>query len=179
MKPYIKTIPKPLTFCEKLFDKNVLQIKKLVKDIGDLTPLMHKEQQQQKLYDGSSIITDTFFTEVNKNIKTYGLISLEYNHNENLINSKNRLRYKIKYNISKEFITLQLEDILTPKKIETEDSKITNISILSIAESKMQIKDEFIIEGFQNFEQYNKINPVSVRIIDPDIQTKLLFYSKK
>ena len=43
----------------------------------------------------------------------------------------------------------------------------------------MQIKDEFIIEGFQNFEQYNKINPVSVRIIDPDIQTKLLFYSKK
>ena len=121
MKPYIKTIPKPLTFCEKLFDKNVLQIKKLVKDIGDLTPLIHKEQQQQKLYDGSNIITDTFFTEVNKNIKTYGLISLEYNHNENLINSKNRLRYKIKYNISKEFITLQLEDVLTPKKIETED----------------------------------------------------------
>ena len=27
---------------------------------------------------------------------------------------------------------LQLEDILTPKKIETEDSKITNISTLSI-----------------------------------------------
>ena len=36
----------------------------------------------------------------------------------------------------------------------------------------MQIKDEFIIEGFQNFEQYSKINPISVRIIDPDIQTK-------
>ena len=43
----------------------------------------------------------------------------------------------------------------------------------------MQIKDEFIIEGFQNFEQYNRMNPMSVRIIDPDIQTKLLFYSKK
>ena len=43
----------------------------------------------------------------------------------------------------------------------------------------MQIKDEFIIEGFQNFEQYSKINPISVRIIDPDLQTKLLFYSKK
>ena len=24
-----------------------------------------------------------------------------------------------------------------------------------------------------------KINPISVRIIDPDLQTKLLFYSKK
>ena len=43
----------------------------------------------------------------------------------------------------------------------------------------MQIKDEFIIEGFQNFEQYSKTNPTSVWIIDPDIQTKLLFYSKK
>ena len=43
----------------------------------------------------------------------------------------------------------------------------------------MQIKDEFIIQGFQNFEQCSKINPISVRIIDPDILTKLLFYSKK
>ena len=76
-------------------------------------------------------------------------------------------------------MTLQLEDILTPKKIETENSKITNISILSIAESKMKIKDEFKIEGLQNFEQYRiKINPIIVRIIDADLQNKLLFYSK-
>ena len=32
---------------------------------------------------------------------------------------------------------------------------------------------------FKIFEQYSKINPISVQIIDPDIQTKLLFYSKK
>ena len=63
--------------------------------------------------------------------------------------------------------------------METEDSKITNISMLAIAESKMQIKDEFIIEGFQNFEQYMKINPISIQTTDPDIQTKLLFYSKE
>ena len=43
----------------------------------------------------------------------------------------------------------------------------------------MQIKGEFLIEGLQKLEQYNKINPVSVQIIDPDIQSKLLFYSKK
>ena len=70
--------------------------------------------------------------------------------------------FKINYNINKKFITLQLEDILAPEKIETEDSKITNISILSTAESKMQIKDEFIIEALQNFEQCNKIKPISV-----------------
>ena len=43
----------------------------------------------------------------------------------------------------------------------------------------MQIKDEFIIEGFQNFEQYTEINPISIRISDPNLQTKLLFYSRK
>ena len=42
----------------------------------------------------------------------------------------------------------------------------------------MQIKDEFLIEGLQKFEQYSKINPISVQIIDSDLQTKLRFYSK-
>ena len=36
-------IPEPLTQCEKLFDKNVLPIKKLVKGIGDLNNLTIKE----------------------------------------------------------------------------------------------------------------------------------------
>ena len=71
------------------------------------------------LYDESSIITRTFFTEVNKKIQSYGLISLEYDKTtENLINSKNRLKFNILNNIQKEFITLQLEDILNPKKLE-------------------------------------------------------------
>ena len=43
----------------------------------------------------------------------------------------------------------------------------------------MQIKDEFLIEGLQKFEQYSKINHISVQIIDSDLQTKLRFYSKK
>ena len=40
----------------------------------------------------------------------------------------------------------------------------------------MQIEDEFKIEGLQNLVQYSKFNPISVRIIDPDLQTTLLFY---
>ena len=73
------------------------------------------------------------------------------------------MRFKIKYNISKEFITLQLEDILTTKKIKTEDSKFTNVSILSVDNFKMQIKNELKIEGFQNFEKYSIINPVILK----------------
>ena len=34
MKLYIEKIPKLLKYCDELFDKNVLEIKQLVKDIG-------------------------------------------------------------------------------------------------------------------------------------------------
>ena len=44
MKLYIKKIPKPLNNCEEFFDKDVLEIKNLVKDIGDLNTLIHREQ---------------------------------------------------------------------------------------------------------------------------------------
>ena len=122
MKPYIRKIPKPLTDCEKLFDKDVLEIKQLVKDIGDLNTLIHREQKNFVLYDDSNIISNTFFTELNKNIQSYGIISLQYDYNnEKAIKWKNKLRFKINYNIKKEFLTLQLEDILSPKKIGTED----------------------------------------------------------
>ena len=133
MQTIHKKIPAPLSFCEQLFDKNVLEIKKLVKDIGDLTPLIHKEQKLFFIYDDSNIITNTFFTEFNKKIQCYGYIPLEYNHdNEKLINSKNRLSFKIKHNTKIEFLTLQLDDILTPTKIETDDSKIIFFSMLPV-----------------------------------------------
>ena len=43
----------------------------------------------------------------------------------------------------------------------------------------MKIIDEIKIEGFRNFEQYMKTNPINIRIIDPEVQTKLMFYLKK
>ena len=133
------------------------------------------------MYDDSSIITYTFFTEVNKKIQSYRLISLEYDKTTaNLINSKNRLKFNILNNIQRKCITLQLEDISNPKKIETLDSKITNFSIILIRRQKrMKFLDEFKIEGFQNFQQYLKINKVNIQIINPQIQNKLLFYANK
>ena len=158
MKPYIRKIPKPLTDCEKLFDKDVLEIKQLVKDIGDLNNLIHKEQKNFILYDESDFIKETFFTELNKNIPSYGIISLHYDYNKKtLINWKNKLGFNINKNIKKEFITLQLEEALAPKKIETEDSKMTNISILTVSEFKKKIVASFLIEGLQEFERYLKI----------------------
>ena len=178
MKPYVRKIPKPLTDCEKLFDKDVLEIKQFVKDIGDLNNLIHKEQKTFILYDESDFIKETFFTELNKNIPSYGIISLHYNYNKKtLINWKNKLGFKIDKNIKKEFITLQLEKALAPKKIETEDSKMTNISILLVNEFKKKIAASFLVEGLQKFEQYTTINPINVGIIIPYLRNKLSFYS--
>ena len=67
-------------------------------------------------------IKETFFTELNKNIPSYGIISLHSDYSKKtLINWKNKLCFKIDKNIKKEFITLQLEEALAPKKIETDD----------------------------------------------------------
>ena len=66
-----------------------------------------------------------------------------------------------------------------PKKIETTDSKIKNFSILATGEMNKKIIDELIIEGFQDFEQYMKINPINIEISDSEIPTKLRFYSKR
>ena len=42
-EPSVVNIPEPISQCEKLFDKNVLSIKKLVKDIGNLNNITIKE----------------------------------------------------------------------------------------------------------------------------------------
>ena len=44
---------------------------------------------------------------------------------------------------------------------------------------KQKIIDQALIKGFQNSGQYDKINPVNVRITDPEIRSKLSFYSRK
>ena len=64
-----------------MFDKDVLEIKQLVKDIGDLNTLIHREQKKFVLYDDSNIVSNKFFTELNKNIQSYGIISLQYDYN--------------------------------------------------------------------------------------------------
>ena len=89
------------------------------------------------------------------------------------------MKFNVLNNVRKEYLTLQLEDILTPKKIETVDAKITNFSILATRKLNMKVTDEIKINGFQNFEQYLQISPIEIQINDTDIQNKLLFYANK
>ena len=119
-----------------------------------------------------------FFTEVNKKIPCYGLISVEYDKNdEQLITPQNASKFNIQYKNRKGNIILQLENILNPKKIETVDCKIKHLSILVTkrkylvgAKRKMpNIIDEFKTEGLQKFTQYTKIHPIRIEINNSEI----------
>ena len=117
MKPHIRKIPKPLTDCEKLFDKDVLEIKQLVKDIGDLNNLIHKEQKHFILYDESDFVKETFFTELNKNIPSYEILSLHYDYNKKtLINWKNKSGFNINKNIKKRVHNIAIRRSFSTKK---------------------------------------------------------------
>ena len=92
---FITKLPRPLHLAELLFAKNVIPIKRLVKNIGDLNKIVEKNRKIF-LYNDGDIITHIFFTEVNKKIPCFSSISLEHDRsNERLITPKNTLKFNI------------------------------------------------------------------------------------
>ena len=65
-KASVVDISESMTECKKLFDKNILPIKILVKDIGDLHFIDEKVRTKYFLYDDSNLVTNIFFTELKK-----------------------------------------------------------------------------------------------------------------
>ena len=63
-----------LAKAKRLFDKNVTPIKSLVEKIGDLSRLT-LDQRNYFLYGISNITNRTFYTELNRKIQTYGMIT--------------------------------------------------------------------------------------------------------
>ena len=59
---------------EDLLNKNAKEIKELINRIGDLSKLT-LEQKSFFLYNESNYINHIFYTELNKKIQVYGLIS--------------------------------------------------------------------------------------------------------
>ena len=119
-----------------------MKIKKLEKDIGDLNDIIFKETKKFYLYDDSNFVSNTFFTELNKKIQSYGFILLLYTKsNYQLVNSTNRLKFNVLNNNERDHLIFQLEDILSPYQIKTTDSKISNFSILAAGKMKQKIID--------------------------------------
>ena len=136
-KPYFKNIPTTLADAELLFDKDVLEIKALVKKSENLLQEVNYPDAQRNfvLYDNENIVHSTFFTEIKKNFATYGIFSTRHKQKGNiLIDRQNRIEFLLQNDTKKQSLTLQLEDLLKPKTIATTDSKMSNITILKVGE---------------------------------------------
>ena len=181
-KPFFKNIPTTLADAELLFDKDVLEIKELVKKTQKFITEDNYPDANRNLvlYDNENIVVPTFFTELGKILSAYGIFSTRHKQKGNiLIDSRNRIEFQFDKNIEKQTLSLQLEDLLEPKTIATTDSKMSNITILKVNEiPKKKIVETFIIQGIQKFEKFKQLNPLNVEVIDSEIRNKISLYAR-
>ena len=174
-----KDLPNDLDDCEKLFDKDVLEIKKLVNDIGQLKEITEYEQLNLALYDDSNIIEETFIQRFNKQIQLYGFISIPFANSKknHLITLKNLLPFRVNKDIQKENLSFELGYLEKEDNIVTNEKKIHNLSIVCIENKKPMplIEKEVIIEALQSFDQYQKLNPIEIKITDSDVFKELIY----
>ena len=169
-------IPQDIDACEKLFDEEVLKVKKLVKDIGQPKEIPEYEQINLALYDESNIIEETFVQRINKKIQLYGIASIPFAHTKknHIVSLKNLLPFRINENNKKHKITFSLENLEGKTPIATSDNKIYNLSIIAVEDTKMpKIEKEITIEALQSFDKYQKLNPIEIQITDSDIFKEL------
>ena len=171
----LKDLPGDLDDCEKLFDKDVLEIKKLVNDISLLKEITEHEQLNLGLYDNSNLIEETFIQRFNKRIQLYGFISIPFAQNKknHLVTLKNLLPFRVKTDIQTEKLSFELAYLEKTDKILTSDKKIHNLSIVRVEKRNMGfVEKEIIIEGLQSFNKYKKLDPIEIKITDSEIYNK-------
>ena len=172
-----KDLPNDLNECEKLFDEDVLKIKKLVGDIDELKEIIEDEQLNLSLYDDSNLIEETFIQRFNKHLQLYGFISIPFANTKksNLITLL--LPFRVKRNVQKESLILELSYLEKTDQIATTDKKNHNLSIVCVENLKKMVivEKEITIEGLQAFEKYQKLNPIDIKITDNEMFRKLIF----
>ena len=104
-----------------------------------------------------------------------------------MITPTKTLKSKIQKEEYKENIVIQLEKITKEKPIKVKDYKVTNFSILGTREKKKvgnkrpmphKIIDQVKIGGLQNFDTYDKLNPVDIGIRDRKVNSFLARYRR-
>ena len=148
-----KDLPDDLAECEKLFDEEVLKIKKLVRDIGEINELTEDEQLNLILYDDTNTIEETFIQRFNKQLQLYGFISIPFANTKknNFLTLKNLLPFRVKRDIQKENITFELSYLEREDQIATNDSKIHNLSIVCINQNKcLLLKKKLLLRVYNH-----------------------------
>ena len=140
-KTSVIDLPKTLDETEQIFDEKVLEIKKLVKDIGNVN-FDSIEQLNLSHYDRSNLIKETYFQRLNKHIQIYGITILKRKDKGRILTIKNPILFKTKRNIFKNELLFDLSYLEDEKIVKTIDDKIHNISILVIEKEKEMEKIE-------------------------------------
>ena len=79
------------------------------------------------MYDESNYINHRFYTELNKKLQIYGLIStspIGGIKTTNLVRPESSLKFRVVHNKYMDHIVLQVEDIRKPGKTESKDAKL-------------------------------------------------------
>ena len=175
-KTSVIDLPKTLDKTEEIFDEKVLEIKKLVKDIGKVN-FDNIEQLNLSLYDRSNLIKETYFQRLNKHIQIYGITILKRKDEGRILTIKNSILFKTNRNVFKNELLFDLSYLEDEKIVKTIDDKIHNISILVIEKEKEmeKIEKEIEIFGFQSFDKFKKLNPVDTKITDIEVRNKLIW----
>ena len=129
-----KDLPNDLAECEKLFDEEVIKIKKLAGDIGELKEITENKQLNLSLYDDSNLIEGTFIQRFNKHLQLYGFISVPFANTKknNLITLNNLLPFRVRREVQKEDLTFELSYLEKADQLATSDNKIHNLSIVCV-----------------------------------------------
>ena len=173
-------LPQDIDTCEKVFDEEVLKVKKLVESIGKITNIPEYEQINVALYDESNIIEETYVQRINKKIQLYGIASIPFAHTKknHIVSLKNLLPFRINENNNKHKITFSLKNLEGKTPIVTRDNKIYNLSIIAVEDKKMpKIQKEITIEALQSFDKYQKLNPIEIQITDSNIFKELTLFN--
>ena len=119
-----------------------------------------------------NIIKKTYITELDRSILIYGSITCldETNSSDevDLISPHKKIRFKNQ-------ITLEAARVKDDEIIKVANNKMQNFGILltkidkRIGKKKAEISypliDTFHIKALQNLEEYNKLNPIDIRLI--------------
>ena len=94
-------------------------VKKKEKKIEDLSKIFFKQKKPFFLYNESNYINHTFYTELNKKLQIYGLIStstIDDIKTTNSIRPESSLKFRVVHNKYMGHVVLQLEYIRKPGK---------------------------------------------------------------
>ena len=137
------------------------------------------------------MITETFVTELNKNISIYGLISsfgeTKIDNKLHLISPNNKLKFNLGKDIYKNRLKFELGKVHTKTLFSTTRDNVLNFGILCTKKTKtvnekramsLEIVDTIHMLGLQNFVNYGRMNPIEVTLDSNEIMEILATYSK-